>query len=220
MKKLAIFDFDGTIADTSEGILYCYDHGAEHFGYAPAPRERYEGVIGGHVDAGFRKVYGMDEEQSQQAMLLYRELYHEKGMFLASLYPGIRETFQTLKESGVLIALATLKHERFAQNMLEQLGVVQYFDCICAFDGSEGCDKKSLLLKACRTLDVTEADSVLIGDSAFDAIGAETAGMDFLAVTYGLGFKTKEQAAQQKYIGILGKASEIAPAVLSLQTEH
>lgn len=220
MKRLAIFDFDGTLADTSEGILYCYDHGAAQLGYVPAPREQYEGVIGGHVDAGFRKVYGMDRALSERAMQIYRKLYQEKGMYLAHLYDGMERTLRRLKDAGIRIALATLKHERFAEKMLQNLGVADYFDCICAFDGSAGCDKKVLLHRVCRTLNIPEQDSVLIGDSVFDAIGAEQAGMDFLAVTYGLGFRNAAQAQEQANVGVLASADEIYPALICLCTEN
>ncbi|MGN0113908.1 MAG: HAD family hydrolase [Acutalibacteraceae bacterium] len=216
MKKLVIFDFDGTVADTSEGILYCYRETARLMNYPPAPEKNFDGVIGGNVDAGFRKVYGMSTRQSEKAALLYRQLYAEKGMYMLKPYDGIEECFKQLKDCGFLIALATLKHEKFAKPILDNLGLSQYFDCICAYNGDKNCDKQQLLHNACRALAVSEESSVLIGDSAYDAEGAKSAGIDFVAVTYGFGFSNSQQAAASGADAVVSDVDEIFNAVKAL----
>lgn len=216
MKKLVIFDFDGTVADTSEGILFCYREAARLMNYPPAPDENFDGVIGGNVDAGFRKVYGMSALLSERAQELYRQLYAEKGMYMLKPYEGIEDCFRQLKAAGFLIALATLKHEKFAKPILDNLRLSQYFDCICAYNGDKDCDKQRLLHNACRALSVSEESSVLVGDSAFDATGAKSAGIDFVAVTYGLGFSNHQQAATSGADVVVSDVNEIFGAVKAL----
>lgn len=216
MKKLVIFDLDGTLADTSGGILWCYGEAARRMGLLPAEQERYEGVIGGQVDAGFQKVCGMNPADSEKAAQLYRELYVQKRIFMARLYDGIEACLRDLKACGCLIALATLKHERFAGKMLENLHILRYFDGLCAYDGTPECRKASLLEKACRILSIEKEDSLLVGDSLFDAQGAALAGVDFLAVTYGLGFHSRSQADAYPRVGCVASPAEIFPQIAAL----
>ena len=216
MKKLVIFDFDGTLADTSPGILYCYNAAAVDFGYEKAPVERFAGIIGGHVDEGMQKVFGMEKQQSFAAAEKYREYYNQKGQRMATLYPGMETVLKRLKEQEKKIALATLKHERFAEQMLIFLKIRDYFDGICAFNGKSDCTKASLLQNACKTLQIPEKDSVLVGDSVFDAKGAETVGMDFIAVLYGLGFQKKEDLKDLQISAVCKTPDQLLDAVAAL----
>ena len=79
MKKLVIFGFDGTIADTSPGILYCFNTTASAMGYQPVDHEALYGVIGIPLEEGFRKLFNMKEDEIEYAANNYSKLYSQKG---------------------------------------------------------------------------------------------------------------------------------------------
>lgn len=196
MKKLIIFDYDGTLADTSPGICHCYNATAASMGYAPHPeRKDFYGVIGGSLEHGFPKLWPqMTQEQVKQAVIQYRERYATEGKALpAPLYNGMKETLEKLKQSGFKLAVATLKHERFIRDMLRDNGIDFLFDAVCAYRGKE--TKSDLLREACSLTGISPQESVLVGDSAFDGQGAESIPMDFVAVLYGWGFREKSETA-------------------------
>ncbi|MBS5397889.1 MAG: HAD hydrolase-like protein [Lachnospiraceae bacterium] len=186
--KLVIFDFDGTIADTAEGIL-------DSHRYTLAAMERnvpsenvLRGVIGAALLEIYKKQFGFSENQAKRAVNIYRERYAESGIHKACLYPGIKDTLSELKRQRYKIGIATLKAERFASYMLNKMGIFEYFDVICGMDDSDEYTKARLLRKCCALCGVDECEAVLVGDSDSDLNGSIEAKVDFIGVTYGFGF--------------------------------
>lgn len=210
MKKLIIFGLDGTIADTSPGILYCFNNSATPMGYEPVDHEALYGIIGIPLEEGFQKLYSMKEDEIEYAANNYSKLYSQKGKNMLLLYEGIQESLKQLKENGCKLAIATQKHRMFTSDMLEvyeELG--ELFDVVCATDVNTNLTKSDLLLQACETLGVSVEDSILVGDSEVEALGAEKIGMDFAAVLYGWGFKSKEDAEKFDCKAYIETATEI-----------
>lgn len=209
MKKLVIFGFDGTIADTSPGILYCFNTTASAMGYQPIDHEALYGVIGIPLEDGFRILFNMKEDEIEYAANNYSKLYSQKGKEMFSLYPGIKNTLKRLKENGCKTAIATQKHIMFTSDMLEVHGISDLFDAVCATDVNTNLNKNDLILQACHATNVDRADAIFIGDSSVDAIGAQNAGIDFAAALYGWGFKTKEDIEQYNCKLYFNSAEEI-----------
>ena len=210
MKKLVIIGFDGTIADTAPGILYCMNTTALSMGYTPVAHDALYGVIGVSLEQGFMKLYGMKEDEIEYAMNQYSKLYSIKGEEMILIYEGIDKSLKKLKESGVKLAIVTQKNERFINNML---GVYSYigdlFDTVCATNVELDMDKSDMLRKVCADLGVDPADAVFVGDSYVDAEAAGEVGIDFAAALYGWGFRSKEDAEQYNCKAYLNSASEI-----------
>ena len=197
MKKLIIIGFDGTIADTAPGILYCMNTTALSMGYTPVSHEELYGVIGVSLEQGFMKLYGMKEDEIEYAMNQYSKLYSIKGEEMILIYDGIDDSLKKLKESGFKLAIVTQKNEKFINNML---GVYNYigdlFDTVCATNVERDMTKTDMLLKVCADLEVETSDALFVGDSYVDAEAAQEAGVDFAAVLYGWGFRKKADAEQ------------------------
>ena len=195
MKKLILFDFDGTLADTSEGIRACYNETAVSMGFLPrGNRDDFFGIIGGSLEHGFVTLWPeMTDSQIGEAVIEYRRLYSQKGVLKpVYLYPGMKETLDSLQKKGYLLGVATLKHSRFAGELLEKLSIQKYFTILCAYTGSE--TKRDLLELACQKAKTNPSECLLVGDSPFDGEGAKAFGMDFAAALYGWGFRTKQEA--------------------------
>lgn len=188
--KLIIFDFDGTIADTSEGILDAHRYTLATMGRDVPSQDVLRSVIGSALLETYKVRFEFTEKQARQAVNIYRKRYAEVGIHKASLYPGFKETIVELKRQGYRIGVATLKAERFATCMLHEMGIIDYFDVVCGMDDSDMHTKASLVKKCCNFCDVDEHESVLVGDSNSDINGSREAQVNFIGVTYGFGFTT------------------------------
>ncbi|MCQ2513674.1 MAG: HAD family hydrolase [Ruminococcus sp.] len=209
MKKLIIFGFDGTIADTSPGILHCFNTIAASMGFQPVGRKSLYGVIGFSLENGLRKLFDMTDDEAEYAIHNYSKLYSMKGKEMFLLYEGMEETLKKLKAEGYKLAIATQKHDMYTRDMLEAYKLTEYFDTICATDVVKETTKADLLRTVCERLGENPSESVFIGDNYVDAQAAEEIGMDFIAVLYGWGFKTRGEAERYNCKGILEKPTDI-----------
>ena len=210
MKKLIIFGLDGVIADTSPGILYCVNHSVASMGYKPIERDALYGVISIPLEESFRKLYAMDDDEIEYASHNYSKLYSLKGKNMHLIYEGVAESLKKLKARGYKLAITTQKHEMFTNDILKAHSELNdLFDIVCATDVDLQQTKSDLLLQVCRELDVAVEDCLLVGDSEVSAVGAKNIGMDFVAVLYGWGFRTREEAEQFDCKAYINKSTEL-----------
>ncbi len=190
VKKLIIFDLDGTLLDTSDGILHCYHKTASMLNLKKNSVENDSIVIGGPLSDGFRTLYDIpDEETLVKAIDTYRSLYANEGITKFSAYNGIDTALSKLESDGYQLGVATLKLEEYAKSMLKDADLAKYFDIIHGWDGTEKCTKAYTITKVLFEQKCLAKNAVLVGDSVYDKNGAEIAGVDFLGVTYGFGIK-------------------------------
>ena len=210
MKKLIIIGYDGTIADTSPGILYCMNTTANAMGYTPVHHDELYGVIGVSLEQGFMSLYGMKEDEIEYAMNNYSKLYSIKGEEMFLIYDGIEDSLRMLRNSGCKLAVVTQKNEKFINNMLGVYKTIgELFDEVCATNVDVDMTKSEMLLKVCKELDVAPADSIFIGDSYVDALAAEEVGMDFAAALYGWGFRSREDVKDYPCALCINSAAEL-----------
>lgn len=191
--KLVIFDFDGTIADTSGGILDSHRFALNAMGREIPTEEELRGVIGGNLLKTYIERFGFAEPDAREAVRIYRERYAEVGIHNAVLYPGFTDMVKELKNKGYKVGVATLKAETFAKIMLKELGLASCFDEVCGMDPNDGLDKAGLILKCCDLCGCRKDEAILVGDSNNDYIGSQQSGVDFIGVTYGFGFTPGEK---------------------------
>lgn len=207
--RLIIFDLDGTLADTSEGIFNSIRYTQEKLGlYPPETEEQMRSHIGPPVEESYNRIFGLTGERLQQAAAYHKEYALQKGLYEASLYDGIPELLSQLKQEYKL-AVATLKFEETAMQMLQHLGIAEYFYTICGAIPSQHTTKLDTLRRAMQHCNATPAQTLLIGDSRYDAFGAQQDAIDFLAVTYGFGFRTVADTADFPNIACATTVEEI-----------
>ncbi len=210
MKKLIIFGFEGTIADTSPGTLYCFNTTASAMGYSPVDRDALQKIIGATLEQGFERLYGMKGDEIQYAVNNYSKLYSQKGEEMLMLYDGIESSLLELKKNGYKLAIATQQNKRYTTDMLKtHHDIGKLFDIVCATDVGSNLNKCDLIMQACNGLGISVQDSVFVGDSYVDADGARQVGMDFAAALYGIGFKSKEEAERYNCVAYLYSAADI-----------
>lgn len=187
MYKLVVFDLDGTLADTSEGIYNAHRATCSALNIE-LNEHSLDGVIGGALIDIYQKRFGLDEDVARSAVKIYREWYQKYGIHQAEIYPGIEELLVKLQSMGFFLGVATLKREDFAVEMLSDMGIKKYFNCICGMDKRDTLNKEHLICECMRQTRVSAEETVMIGDTESDYIGAIRSKVDFIGVTYGFGF--------------------------------
>ncbi len=187
--KVILFDMDGTLIDSSEGILKCAEYALAHYGLEPKDEATMHKIIGPPLWESFVKLFGFDKETALEAVSVYRERYNTKGLFEICAYPGVEECLKQLKEEGYKIGVASSKPEQSCRRILEHLGVLSYFDEVvgATFDGSRE-TKIEVLNEAFHRFETFEKkDMCLIGDTIFDIEGANEGGIVSAGVSFGFG---------------------------------
>ncbi|MCR5626259.1 MAG: HAD hydrolase-like protein [Lachnospiraceae bacterium] len=189
---LAIFDADGTLFYTKPGIVACIKETVDHFGLRKLNEDEFDQFIGPPIHDTFAKVYEVSAERGLEIATEFRKRYRtDKFLYDATVYDGMMETLKVLKENGVKLGVATYKMDYMAEGICHHFHIDDYIDSIHGTD-NESKRKKPDIIRMCmedyNIEDPTRA--VMIGDTHFDALGAEQAGCSFLGVTFGFEFKT------------------------------
>ncbi len=212
MVKAVLFDFDGTIADSSEGIMACALRTVESIGYDTSSytKEYLKRFIGPPLRDCFRITFSVPEEKIEECVALYRTFYNEKGMFMMHAYPGMKELLYALKAMGVKTAVATNKMEELAVRCIHYLKMDDCFDVIKGPQVDGGITKAEVIREALMSLGVGKDEALMVGDTSNDEIGAEKAGVAFSAVRWGFGFST----SNPKNLELVEDPSEILKMVI------
>lgn len=189
-----LFDLDGTISRSAEGIRASLEHAIRELGVSMPNLDDYTRYIGPPLIDTFINLVGLDRERAEIGAELYRRYYNKRGKYLNYAYDGMEEVLSQLHENGYRLAVCTSKYEPFAKEILAILELSDYFDAVCGsnIDGSRK-DKCDLIPYAVEALggrfERDKKRCVLLGDTCFDAHGAKECGIDFIGVTYGYGDK-------------------------------
>ena len=114
-----VFDFDGTVADTAQGIFESVQYAMRKLGLPQASENTLRRFIGPPLPYSFRQFVGLSEDVADQAVLFYRENYGAVGKFKLYFYDGMPELLRSLRGAGVRTCLASAKPDRFIQQILD-----------------------------------------------------------------------------------------------------
>ena len=183
------FDLDGTLTDSAPGIIHSVQYALKKYGIE-AEENDLRSFIGPPLVHSFQDRFGFDHDKALEAVAYYREYFTAGGMFENSVYPGVEEMLQKLKEDGLMLAVATSKPEFFSKQILEHFALTRYFDFIggAAMDETRT-TKVEVLSYALQELQVDPAKAVMIGDRENDMEAASLLGTESIGVLYGYGSK-------------------------------
>lgn len=199
MYKAILFDLDGTLTESGEGITKCVQYALEKLGKPEADLKKLEVFIGPPLMEQFMKYAGLDEETARRAVEYYRERYSTTGIFENRPYPGVEEMLQELKRKKYLLAVASSKPEYFVKQILDYFHLTEYFDEIVGseLNGSRT-NKTEVIEETLRRLglDKHREQVIMVGDKEHDVLGARAAGLECVAVSYGYGTEEEITASQ------------------------
>lgn len=218
--KAAAFDLDGTLLDTSEGVLAAVKYTIEKFGLPPLTDKELRKFIGPPIQNSFANEYGLEGPILQEIATVFRDRYKGDDLLKAVPYEGIYDVFGALKENGITPVIATYKREDYAVTLLRHYGFDRYTDIMCGADHENKLKKRDIIENALVRAGVSDhSEAVMIGDSDNDAIGAESIGIGFIGVTYGFGFKNKDDVFKYKAIGAADTCQELIKLILEGNNE-
>ena len=206
MAKTILFDLDGTLTDSGEGILNCAELGLRHFGLPVPSREEMRVFVGPPLHETFLK-FGVPEEKVEEAVTVFRSRYTTVGKFENTPYPGVHDLLKALKEAGHTLLIATSKPENMAIEILEKFELSQYFERICGATLDRSRISKEDVIAYLLGLSGTAENMVMVGDTAFDVVGAAAHGISTIGVSWGYG--SVEEMQQAGAIAIANTMGEL-----------
>ena len=185
-QKTILFDLDGTLTDSGEGIMNCAALALEHF-HIPVPsREAMRVFVGPPLTSTFRS-FGIPEEKIPEAVKVFRSRYTPVGIFENSPYPGIHQLLDTLSRHGHKLYVATSKPEEMAITVLRHFDLEQFFTGICGAAMDESRTNKEEVIAYLLEKNGTADNMLMIGDTVFDVLGAASHGIPTIGVSWGYG---------------------------------
>ena len=190
MYQNLLFDLDGTLTNSAEGITKCVQNALHLMGIEEPDLKKLEVFIGTPLRASYMKYYGMTAEQAEEGIELYRQRYTDIGIWENKVYPGMMELLGLLKQNGFRLGMCTAKPEVFAVRIAEHFGFNDFLVDVtgCSLDGKS--DNKALVVaESLRKwgLDPPEkkATVALVGDRREDVMAAHANGIACIGVGFG-----------------------------------
>lgn len=197
--KTILFDLDGTLTDSGEGIINCAWLALKHFGLPLPDKDTMRVFLGPPLRDSFLR-FGVPEEGVEKAIEIYRSRYVPTGMFENTPYPGIKSLLGALKEQGNRLYVATSKPEGMATATLEKFQLAPYFDLICGASMDDSRDSKDKVIAYLLEKTGSSEEYIMIGDTAYDVEGAAVNGIPTIGVAWGYGKVEDMEAAGAKAI--------------------
>ena len=217
-----LFDLDGTLTRSEEGIWNCARYALERMGRPVPDNETLRKFIGPPLVWSFRNLCGMTEEEALEAQRIYRERYNTVGLLENRVYPGIRNALCRLRKAGAHLGVVTGKPAAPTGRILEHFGLDRFFGkVLCATDNKA--DKEQMIRAA---LPEDAAEAWMVGDRKYDMEGGRRAGIHTLGVTYGYGSEAELlEAGAEKLAGspreiadiLCPEAGEVPGTFLSME---
>ena len=211
--SLVVFDWDGTLMDTTAAIVHAIQQSAADLGLPVPSRERAAHVIGlGMFDALAHAVPDLPRERLPEYLERYREHYFSRDATLAP-FDGVVDLLERLAASDAWVAVATGKSRAGLDRALEQTGWAGYF--VTTRTADEGAPKPDpwMLRDICEELGVPADAAVMIGDTTHDLDMAGAAGTAAIGVTFGA--HPRSELASRSPLGLVDDAAELSSLLLA-----
>jgi phosphoglycolate phosphatase len=220
MRPAVLFDLDGTLTDSSLGILRCFRYAfarlAETGGPSvtlPESDDDLRFIVGPPLRNSFAGFAG--EAEKERLMAFYLERYSPVGAFENRVYDGVVEALDRLLAQGARLFVATSKSEKDARAIVEHFGLASRFESIngARLDGSRAV-KRELIADVLAAHGFAREQAAMIGDREFDMIGATQVGVAAVGALWGYG--SRDELTQAGADALAETPAEAADLALRL----
>lgn len=204
-----MFDFDGTLADTSEGIIHSMHYAYDRLQLPHVPDERIQNIIGPPLEEMFSVLlHTEDEHYIRQAVIYFRERYAKEGVRELCLYPQVKETLPKIKEKGIELYVVTSKPEKFVYEICSEQGIGEYFTAVTGVSAEvRSLSKAERMGKLMQEYGITKENGIMVGDRPEDAKAAGKNQTACIGVSYGFG--KREELEKAGCLHILDEFSDL-----------
>ena len=189
MYRAVIFDLDGTLVDSSEGIIRATEESLRILGYPAMSHDDIRSCIGPPIGNSIIERNGLGKDELAKFNTVFRDLYKNKYLMDVSVYPSIMDLLRDLGKHH-FIGIATNKRIDYTETLLKNLGIADHCDTVEGLDMEETLSKEDLVLRCIGSSGAKTCEIIMVGDTLSDSSAAERCGIDFVGVTFGFGFKT------------------------------
>ena len=200
--KYLLFDLDGTLNESGEGIMKCAQHTLRHFGINIDNLNDLLPFVGPPLEDSFREFYNLNDKQIEEALVIYAKRYAELGAYEAQLFPGIIGLLADLNQTDKKVIIATSKKITMTMKVVHHFGLADYVDFVGARDDAGTRHTKADVIRhIIQEMNIADLDNmIMIGDRKFDINGAKEVGITSIGVLYGYGDRPELEAAGADYI--------------------
>lgn len=204
-----IFDFDGTLCDTTEGIFNSVIYSLECFGIKETDLEKLRFFVGPPLFESYKKLYSVSDDDAKWLIEKYRERYRVKAAEESQLYDGVAEMLRKLKAKGKKIAIASSKPQYFVDEISKHHDIYKYYDFVSAESFQNNHSSKEELINACLDYfgNPKKSTVLMTGDRFYDIDGANAVGIDSAGAVFGFG--TIEELTNAGATHILNKPEDL-----------
>ncbi len=210
MKKydIALFDLDGTLSESGEGILECVRMIFKEMERPLPDDDEIRRFIGPPMYESLKRV-GFNHRDAETGVEIYKKNFIKTGIYKNKVYDGMFEVLDDLKSAGVKLGVASTKYQAFTDRIITMLKLEKYFDIIGGSTSLTGntpdskrprhnkIDVMNFVIDSLR--ENSDERIVMIGDTKYDADGAASVGCDLIGCLFGYG--TKKEIEEYYTIG-------------------
>lgn len=201
--RLVIFDFDGTIMDTKETIVFAKQETMRQMGLMVADEDTCAATIGMSAKLGFKYIYPeMSDDMLEICVQRYREIFNQAMEIVPStLFPDMAVTLDRLNEKGIICTISTSRSRKSLVDLLEKMNIYDKFSYLLAAEDTEFLKPNAEpVLKTLAELGIQAKNTLVIGDMPADIQMGKNAGVYTCGVSYGISSKEKLIEAGADYI--------------------
>lgn len=199
--KSIIFDLDGTLTDSGDGVINSAIVALEHYGYPVPNRADMRFMVGPPLRFSFAK-FGVPEDKIGEVIACYRQRYNTIGKFENAPYRGVHQLLAKLRNDGYQLCVATSKMEYLAHEVLDHYDLTPYFHHIVGALNVGVRDTKEAVLAYLLEIIGGAENAIMVGDTIYDVMGAKHHNINTVAVTWGYGV-----LEEMKTAGVIGIAN-------------
>ena len=201
---LILFDLDGTITDSGEGITKSVQYALSKLGIEEPDLENLRKFIGPPLIDSFEKYYGFSREEAIRAREIFNERYQPIGWMENRPYDGIEEVLKALKDNGKMLGIATSKPADTAESGRTYFGFREYFPVFCASPlngiGGEKAGRIQAAIEDAKALGCEAKNVIMVGDTKFDVLGAHECHIPCVGVTWGFAVEGEFEACDTEFV--------------------
>ena len=202
--KGVIFDLDGTLTDSGEGITKSVQYALSKLGIEEPDLENLRKFVGPPLIDSFENYYGFSRANAILARQIFNERYQPIGWKENTPYDGIEEVLKALQEEGKMLGIATSKPADTAERVLTYFGLREYFPVFCASPlngiGGEKAGRIRAAIEDAKALGCEAKNVIMVGDTKFDVLGAHECSIPCVGVTWGFAVEGEFEACDTEFV--------------------
>jgi len=217
--QLIIFDWDGTLMDSTAQIVNCMQLAIKEMSAAPRTNNDILNIIGLGLEEAISSLYpNANNHFINKTAQVYRDFYLFKDKTPSPLFTGVVEMLDELREQNYDLAIATGKSRRGLEKGLDETNLHDYFPITRCADETRSKPDPQMLHEILTDYNSTKETALMIGDSKYDLQMANNAKMHSMAVTYGV--HSLERLLKQQPIAQVDSARNISTQIRTLNEQQ